>query len=135
MSANKRKFVVSQFFTRFEMPRKWTKESLAAFEAYRRRYMTGNDMVCDIRTSFLTLILAEVDDSASGPWETLSDEGKAKYLSSLPKKVKSDEFKRLTSQAWDIGKRPISKFYSPRSGALQLPKGMNGRTGYDSVCP
>lgn len=34
------------------MRRKWTEESLAAFDVERRRYMTGTDAVYNVKASF-----------------------------------------------------------------------------------
>lgn len=77
--------------------------------------------------------ILEIDDPPTQPWEVLSDQQKENYLKSLPKKIQGGEFKRLTSQAWNIGKRPVAWYFAPRKGTLQLPMGTNAKTGYETV--
>lgn len=121
------------------MGKTWTQETQAAFERERNRYLTGENaldsprIIGSLKIQSERKLFPEVDDPHTEPWESLSEDAKVAYLKTLPKKIKSEEYKRLTSQAWNIGKRPVAKFYAPRGGTLQLPKGMNGKTGYDTA--
>ncbi|KAF9510938.1 hypothetical protein BS47DRAFT_1364156 [Hydnum rufescens UP504] len=95
--------------------RKWTAASIAEFEKERQHYLT------------------QVEQPPLPPWESFAEHEKVKYLASQREKVIADEFSRLTVGGWALGKRPRLSYRVPISGLLHLPRGMNGKEGFDKV--
>ena len=93
--------------------RTWTAASIADFEKERHHYLT------------------QVEQPPLPPWNAFAEDEKAKYLAGHRHKVVTDEFSRLTVGGWALGKRPVVAYRAPVSGTLFLPRGMNGKEGFD----
>jgi hypothetical protein len=94
---------------------KWTATSIAEFEKERQHYLT------------------QVEQPPLPPWESFAENEKVKYLAGQREKVIADEFSRLTVGGWALGKRPRLSYRAPIPGLLHLPRGMNGKEGFDRV--
>ena len=93
--------------------RTWTAPSIAEFEKDRHHYLT------------------QVEQPPLLPWSTFAEDEKVKYLAGQRHKVVAEEFSRLTVGGWALGKRPMAAYRAPTSGTLFLPRGMNGKEGFD----
>jgi hypothetical protein len=95
--------------------RTWTRETIDAFNAVRdnARRVHGLD-----------------------PWNDIPADKKAEAIQVEKGRVLEDEVARLKTQAWEVGKHPVTALYSaPRDGYLVLPAALSDAAASSKVSP